>query len=111
MQGVSIRIFWAERAKDDFFKDVSSTVSRVAVSRLSCIMQMQHRAISVFGSAYRRLSISAALQLLCLPSVPTEQLLALLKACSERGVVSAQRALSATQMADAAQSQILVFHA
>ena len=74
-------------------------------------MQMRQRAISVFGSVYRNLSITAALQLLCLPSIATEQLLALLKACSERGVASAQRALSAAQMADSAELQMLVFRA
>ena len=74
-------------------------------------MQMRHRAISVFGSAYRSLSIRAALQLLCLPSAATEQLFALMKACSELGVVSAQRALSAAQMADSAQLHMLVFRA
>ena len=74
-------------------------------------MQMRHSAISVLGSAYRSLSIGAALRLLCLSSAATEQLLALLKACSERGVASAQRALSAAQMADTAQLQTLVFRA
>ena len=74
-------------------------------------MQMRQRAISVFGSVYRNLSMTAALQLLCLPTIATEQLLALLKACSEHGVASAQRALSAAQMADSAELQMLVFHA
>lgn len=74
-------------------------------------LQMRQRAVSMYGSAYRTLSTEAALGLLCMQGTSSDSLMALLKSCSEDGVQSAQRALSAAQMGDAAGRQVLVFHA
>ncbi len=74
-------------------------------------MQMQRRAVATFGSAYRTLSTEAALGLLCMRGAGIERLLALLKSCAEQGMLPAQRALSAAQMADRHAQQLLVFHA
>ena len=74
-------------------------------------LQMRQRAVSMYGSAYRTLSMEAALGLLCMQGTNSDSLMALLKSCSENGIESAQRALSAAQMGDAAGRQVLVFHA
>lgn len=74
-------------------------------------VQMRQRAVSMCGSAYRSLSCEAAMRLLFMSAGGTDHLFALLKACSERGILSAQRALSAAQMADASGPQMLIFHA
>ena len=73
-------------------------------------MQMRRKAVATFGSAYRTLSAEAALGLLCMQGASIERLLALLKSCAEQGMVPAQRALSAAQMADRHAPQVLVFH-
>ena len=74
-------------------------------------LQMRQRAVSMYGSAFRTLSMEAALGLLCMQGTSSDSLMALLKSCSENGIESAQRALSAAQMGDAAGRQVLVFHA
>ena len=74
-------------------------------------LQMRQRAVSMYGSAYRTLRMDTALGLLCMQGTSSDSLMALLKSCSENGVQSAQRALSAAQMGDAAGRQVLVFHA
>ena len=74
-------------------------------------MQMRERVIAIFGSAYRSLSAEAAITRLFMPGVGMDGLLALLKSCSEQGMLPAQHAFSAAQMADAAGPQVLVFRA
>ena len=73
--------------------------------------QMQQRAVATFGSAYRTLSTEAALGLLCMQGAGMERLHGILKACAEQGMLPAQRALSAAQMAQGRNRQVLVFHA
>ena len=73
--------------------------------------QMQWRAVATFGSAYRTLSAEAALGLLCMQGAGMERLHVLLKSCAEQGMLQAQRAWSAAQMAEGHGRQLLVFHA
>lgn len=73
--------------------------------------QMQQRAVATFGSAYRTLSADAALGLLCLQGAGLKRLHALLTSCAEQGMLPAQRALSAAQMAEGHAREVLVFHA
>ncbi len=86
-------------------------MTAVCADRALVAVQMQQRAVATFGSAYRTLSAEAALGLLCMRGASTERLLALLKSCAEQGMLPAQRALSAAQMADHHAQQLLVFHA
>ena len=75
------------------------------------LMQMRERGIAIFGSAYRSLSADVAIALLFMRGVGMDSLLALLKTCAEQGMLPAQHAFSAAQMADAAGPQVLVFRA